>query len=117
MKLLICGDRNWTDEKLIIAELERLKPELVIHRECKGPSTIGGQAAEYLGIAHLECGANWHDHGRQAGEIANEALVQMAPDLVLAFHDNMDASKITKDVIARATAAGIPVDLVCHEVK
>jgi hypothetical protein len=44
-------------------------------------------------------------------------MIDDKPDLVLVFHDNLDASKVTKDVIDKARVAGIPVEIVCHEAK
>ena len=117
MKLLVCGDRNWKDDRVILAELELRKPSAVIHRLDKGASKMAGEAAEYLHISHGGPVVNWHDHGREAGSIANQAMIDDKPDLVLVFHDNLDASKVTKDVIDKARVAGIPVEIVCHEAK
>lgn len=117
MRLLVCGDRNWKDERVIVEELELRRPEAVIHRTDKGASKMAGEAAEYLHIPHGGPVVNWHDHGREAGSIANQAMIDEKPDLVLVFHDHLETSKITKDVIEKAKAAGIPVEVVCHEVK
>ena len=117
MRLLVCGDRDWKDDRVILAELELRKPSAVIHRLDKGASKMAGEAAEYLHISHGGPVVNWHDHGREAGSIANQAMIDDKPDLVLVFHDNLDASKVTKDVIDKARVAGIPVEIICHEAK
>ncbi|MCE5254205.1 MAG: DUF2493 domain-containing protein [Actinomycetia bacterium] len=114
MRLLVCGDRNWTDDAVILAQLELRRPDAVIHRADKGAGKMAGEAAEYLHISHGGPVVNWHDHGREAGSIANQAMIDERPDLVLAFHDDLDTSKVTKDIIDRALLAGVRVLVLSH---
>lgn len=118
VRLLVCGDRNWKDERMILTELELRKPDVVIEGEYRGADKMARAAAEYLGIPVLGFPADWETHGRAAGVFRNTQMLEEGkPDFVLAFHDDLEASKGTKDMIKQAKAAGIPVEVVCHEAK
>lgn len=56
--------------------------------------------------------ANWLKFGRTAGPIRNQIMIEKGADLVIAFPS--ETSKGTRDMIKRAEAAGIPVEV--HEV-
>jgi hypothetical protein len=118
MRLLVCGDRDWKDERLVLLEIEHRRPEVVIEGEYRGADRAARAAADYFGIPVLPFPADWKTHGRAAGVFRNtQMLTEGKPDLVLAFHDDLENSKGTKDMIEQATAAGIPVEIVCHEAK
>jgi hypothetical protein len=56
--------------------------------------------------------AEWDTFGRAAGPIRNQSMIDMAPDLVLAFHNDMDHSRGTVDTVDRAIKAGINVEVI-----
>jgi hypothetical protein len=41
--------------------------------------------------------ADWANHGKAAGPIRNRKMLDLKPDLVLAFHADLTNSKGTKD--------------------
>ena len=51
--------------------------------------------------------ADWDKHGKAAGPIRNQQMVDARPDAVLAYWDGQ--SRGTLDTITRAAKAGIPV--------
>ena len=113
-RVLICGDRNWSDSVIIMKELsavqQTLGVEVVIEGEATGADTMGRQAAEVLGIPVLKFPALWRKHGRSAGPIRNRQMLTTGkPTLVLAFHPFLENSKGTKDMVNVATKAGVPV--------
>lgn len=55
----------------------------------------------------LVCSADWDQHGRSAGPIRNQQMVDHGADLCLAFPG--PNSKGTRDCMARARVALIPV--------
>jgi hypothetical protein len=62
--------------------------------------------------------AQWTQQGRAAGPIRNQQMLDEGrPELVLAFHDNLDESKGTKDMVTRARKAGITVLHYYHTLK
>ena len=126
-RVLICGDRSWQNQQLVIDTLRDIQVkqgvEIVIEGEngtvywagrekhvSKGADLMGRVAAERLGIPVLPFPALWIKHGLAAGPIRNrQMLTEGKPTLVLAFHDFLDKSKGTKDMVKIATQAGIPV--------
>ena len=53
----------------------------------------------------LVCGdRNWTDR----------ELLAMCPNLVLAFHDDIESSRGTKNMVAIARKAGVPVEVITH---
>jgi len=113
MKVIICGDRYWDNEDLIFNELSNL-PEgtIVVHGGAKGADTIGGMVAMRLGFEVRVYPAEWERYGRAAGIIRNSMMLEEKPDLILAFHSNIEKSKGTKDMINKGSKAGIEVKLI-----
>ena len=114
MRILVCGDRNWTDTTAILRELfgRRKETEAVIHGAARGADSLTGLVARSLKLPVLEFPALWDKHGLAAGPIRNQRMLDEGrPDLVLAFHANIAASKGTADMLARARKAGIPTEV------
>lgn len=114
MRVLICGDRNWTDKQKIRSSLSLLPhTEIVIEGEARGADSLGREVAEELGIQVLKFPAQWDKYGRAAGLIRNQQMLDEGkPNLVLAFHSHLNQSKGTADMMKRASKAGIKVILV-----
>ncbi len=109
MRVLVCGDRDWTNENMIRYVLEKLGATHVIHGGCRGADQAAGRMADELGIPVTWLAANWTKYGKAAGPIRNEALLTEDPDLVVAFHNNLARSRGTKDMVMRASEGGVPV--------
>ncbi len=127
MKILVCGDRNWTDYNKVRATLDKLAKEhsiyynpddnwlpsdlTIIHGGARGADDMAGQWAIVNWVGHLEVfPANWEKHGRAAGPIRNQQMLDDGqPDLVVAFHPDLSKSKGTADMVKRAKKAGVPV--------
>lgn len=109
MRVLICGDRNWTDYKRIYKEVQKLSDDdLVIHGAAQGADTLGSLAARRRGLMVQAFPAQWERYGRSAGPIRNQQMLDEGkPDVVWAFHPNIDVSRGTADMIARARKAGV----------
>lgn len=113
MRVLICGDRNWTSVESILTQIEHYQPSVVIEGEARGADTIAREVANHLGIPVLAFPADWETYGRAAGPIRNaQMLKEGRPDLVLAFHENIEQSKGTKNMITIAEKAGIPTKVI-----
>lgn len=113
--LLVCGDRNWQDYAAILKEIKLLLPEVVIEGEAKGADTWARLAAQELGITVLKFPADWNKYGKSAGPIRNiQMLKEGQPDLVLAFHDDVEHSKGTKNMVEISRKAGVAVKIWTH---
>jgi SLOG family YspA-like protein len=113
MKVLVCGDRNWTDINKIRGRLKTLpKDAIVIHGAARGADTLGGVAAKELGFEIQTFPAEWGKHGRAAGPIRNRQMLDQKPDVVIAFHSNLAESRGTKDTVTEAKRRGIPVEII-----
>jgi hypothetical protein len=111
-RILICGDRNWVNGPFIFHTLSKIQQEqgveVVIEGEANGADKLGATAARMLNVPVLKFPANWQKHGKSAGPIRNrKQLKEGAPDLVLAFHNDIANSKGTKDMVRISLQAKI----------
>lgn len=74
---------------------------------------MAGQACRELKISFVPFPAHWDIHGRAAGPIRNQQMLDEGlPDMVIAFHDDIASSKGTKDMISRAEKNSVPYQVV-----
>jgi len=112
-RLLVCGGRDFTDQDFIYSTLLNLNAargpfSCVIHGCATDADHEGMIWAEMMGIKHAPFRADWHAHGRAAGPIRNQRMIDEGkPDLVVAF----PGGRGTADMVRRAVSAGIPVVL------
>jgi len=110
IRVLICGDREWENAKPIKEFIENLpKSTIIIHGAAKGADTIAGRVATSLGMEVKVFPADW-SIGKRAGPIRNtQMLVEGKPDAVVYFHNNLEGSKGTKNMVEQAEKAGVKV--------
>jgi hypothetical protein len=124
MKILICGDRNWNHVELIKHYLQSLtlntypKQITIIEGGCRGADKISGWLAKDLGMNVIEEKADWFKYGKAAGPIRNQMMLDKhKPILVVAFHNDLEHSKGTKDMLERAKKANVKTLLISSEVE
>lgn len=84
----------------------------IIHGDAPGADSIAGAVGEQAGIPVDVYPALWKKYGRAAGPIRNmQMLTEGRPDWVYAFHNDIENSKGTKNMIEISHKAGIPVVL------
>lgn len=112
--VLICGDRNWNNFKLIDAFLSLLPLNTeIVEGKCRGADSISGYLAKKRRLIIHEEVAEWDALENSAGPIRNQKMLdKWHPNLVVAFHNDISKSKGTKDMITRAKRAKIPVLLI-----
>ncbi len=112
--VIFCGDRNWTDRIAIRNQLLRQNKEsIIVEGGANGADTIAKEEAEKLGYTVKEYPADWNQYGPAGGPIRNQKMIKCEkPDMVIAFHNNLKASKGTLDMLTRARKAGIKAYLV-----
>jgi len=112
MRILICGSRGWRAKDPIRAILRGHGPSTtLIQGGANGADMIAGWVAEELGIQVVKVDADWQRHGRAAGPIRNQAMLDLRPDIVYAFR-TYGKSRGPDDMVRRSEAAGIPVYVV-----
>lgn len=87
-------------------------PPIIVEGGAKGADTIAREWATDRGIEYREYPAKWSEHGRAAGPIRNqEMLDKEQPDLVIAFHPNLNGSKGTNHMVNYANRKGVDVHI------
>jgi len=106
MRVLITGGRNFDNRELLETTLDTVHASTslsaLIHGVANGAD---GEWASRNGIKIFACPANWKRFGRGAGPIRNREMLELTPDLVVAF----PGGKGTSDMISAAKQKGIPI--------
>ena len=103
MRILFCGDRHWTNYKVICDVMIEHRPTVVIEGGANGADTLSLEAAEVFDICVQSFPAEWEKYGKAAGPIRNtQMLDEGKPDLVLAFHDDIQNSKGTLNMVRQS---------------
>lgn len=116
MRVLVCGGRDYSDgdhihNTLCDIDAKRGPIYCIIHGAATGADYEGMIWAQMWAdsgreIVHAPFAADWHRHGRAAGPLRNQRMIDVGkPDLVVAF----PGGRGTADMVARAKAAGIEV--------
>lgn len=134
MRVLVCGDRQWRDAKLIYRVMKKLEKDAdsVIEGEANGADVIARIIAELRDISIEAYPADWCDfgadprgsgtgckkahthYGIRAGFERNRQMLEARPEQVWAFHDDIAKSKGARGMIQMAVAAGVPTFLFSH---
>lgn len=136
-RLLVCGSRDWgimldahgnkrtdwsreirlltgaVDET--VADLYRQYGSVVmIDGGAKGADSLAYRTATTLGVNTLRYFADWATHGRAAGPIRNQQMIDEGrPDVAMAFITKpLHLSRGTHDMVKRLAAAGIQTTIV-----
>lgn len=125
MKVVVSGDRNYSNSRIIKTILRGLAIECegndeflwVIAGEAPGADTIAKEWAKDVGrydnlVQYEGHHAQWKKYGKGAGPVRNAEMLDRNPDIVLLFHDNIKNSKGTKNMRDQAVAAGVPAYLI-----
>ncbi|QMU19314.1 DUF2493 domain-containing protein [Gordonia rubripertincta] len=114
-RVLITGSRDWEDQAAIekaIFEATRGVPAdeiTVVHGACPygGADIIAAVVARENGMNVEAHPAEWKTHGKAAGPLRNQKMVDLGADVCLAFP--AANSRGTWDCVRRASEAGIQV--------
>ena len=106
MRLLVCGGRDYADDKRIKFWLDALQPKEIVHGCARGADTLASWWAADNDVKQLRFPAEWEVHGRAAGFIRNQQMLDTGkPDAVIAF----PGGRGTAHMVSRARAADVPV--------
>jgi len=108
-RILVCGGRDYADKETIKRVLNELynasKFTQMIEGGASGADSLCASWAGAIGIHVIEVKAQWDKYGKRAGPIRNADMLNLKPDLVVAF----PGGRGTKDMIGKAKAAGVKV--------
>lgn len=114
MRLLITGSRNHPEEAFVHAAIVRVAPpesgpHTIVHGDCPTGADSYAQilATNMPGYVNEPHPADWDRHGKAAGPIRNQEMVDLGADVCLAFP--FGVSRGTRDCARRAEHACIPV--------
>ena len=91
-RLLICGSRDFSDEKLMRVTLGRYidslgRPDVIITGGARGADFMAESLAKAMKIPVESYPADWRKYGRRAGPLRNiQMLKEAKPTYVLAFY-------------------------------
>jgi predicted Rossmann-fold nucleotide-binding protein len=110
MRVLVCGGREFTDQRMLSERLNVLHRERgithVIAGGARGADTLAADWAKAQGIPCDVYMADWDGLGRKAGPIRNQRMLDEGkPDIVVAFPGGQG----TADMMRRARTAGLEV--------
>lgn len=107
--VLVCGGRTFADVGLLNNTLDRLDREryigAIVSGGCSGADQLAAIWAQEKGKVLVVVPAKWDIHGKAAGPMRNTAMLDMGPDLVVAFR----GGKGTADTVKEAKKRGLNV--------
>lgn len=90
------------------------KDAILVHGACRGADVMAVDVWSEMGGVHEPHPADWGAHGKSAGPIRNQAMVDLGADVCLAFPT--PSSRGTIHCMNAAKAAHIPVREFTEEV-
>lgn len=93
MIVLVTGSRDWDDADTIESAILSFtykygRANTIIHGGASGADKISGSIALALGYGERVYRADWNKYGKRAGYIRNKQMVDLRPDICLAFIRN-----------------------------
>jgi hypothetical protein len=115
MRILVTGSRDLTDDALVRDALINAIPldaadVTIVVGDCPtGADRFARGFADFDGDAADVHIADWTTHGKAAGPLRNQAMVDSGADVCLAFYRQGASNRGTSDCVRRARASGIEV--------
>ena len=111
------GSREWTNYQLVAdtlgAWIDEHDPDgtaTLVYGDCQTGADRQARSFWLTAGGPIETHpANWQRYGKVAGPLRNQEMVDAGADKCIAFFKRGAANRGTADCVARARAAGIPV--------
>lgn len=112
-RVLIYGSRDWWDQNAVRDVVMALPEDaVVIHGGASGADRLVGKWAKARGLRVEVFRADWQKHGKAAGPIRNQQMIDQGhPTRAYGFRLG-EVSKGTDDMTGRLVKAGIPVEII-----
>lgn len=109
MRVIVCGGRDYADRERLFAVLDNMhrrhRISEVIEGGATGADAMAGEWATERGINLTVMPADWKGQGKRAGPLRNRRMLDLHPDMVIAFK----GGRGTAHMKAIAKAADIAV--------
>lgn len=113
MRVLCCGSQGWRDHERIGERIAELPDgAIIIHGGARGADSHSGSFAlgRGLWVARVDCfNVHWNRYGRSAGMRRSDAMLDLQPELVIAFQAGTPGTQHTID---EARRRGLNVEVV-----
>jgi hypothetical protein len=115
MKILVCGGRKYSDQDQFIEVMDKIVNKFgadnieFISGGATGADTMIIEYAQFHQIDYTVKYAKWKKSGKSAGSIRNKVMLDLNPNLVVAFPGGSG----TKNMVEISRKKGVLV----HEVK
>jgi len=108
LKVIVCGGRHYMDRERLYLTLDLLHAAtpitILMHGNAKGADQLADDWA--MGkVKTATFPAAWERHGKAAGPLRNQEMLDAGPDLVVAF----PGGRGTADMVRRAERIGVPI--------
>jgi len=109
-RILVCGSRDWTDERAVRLRLSErdVLGSIVIHGAARGVDSFARAACAFNGVHAAAVEPYWEFYGKKAGYLRNLAMLDLEPALIIAFTTGSPGAQLTID---EARKRGIPVEV------
>lgn len=106
-RVLVCGGRDYANYRVFEKVMNALRPRELIHGGAPGADSMADRYCDdHPGIVSTVISADWKRHGRKAGPIRNQRLLdECKPELVIAFPGGPG----TADMVRRARRTRVTV--------
>lgn len=106
MRVLVCGGRDFNDQKAVSLLLDTIRPDLIITGGARGADFCAAEWARQRGVPHMLFPAPWEALHKGAGPTRNRWMLEWGePDLVVAF----PGGRGTESMVKMARDAGVQV--------
>lgn len=108
--ILVCGGRRYADRGRLYWELDKVRSELrdvcIVQGGATGADRLALEWARHRGILCRSYHADWQQHGKQAGFIRNQEMLDKEDvHIVVAF----PGGRGTADMVRRSRKKGVKV--------
>lgn len=107
-RVIVAGSRDYTDSQILDTVVHEHRPDVIVHGGARGADALAGDFAQWHLVpteVHPVTSADWRRHGKKAGPMRNQRMVDAGADVCLAFPHADSVG--TWDCAARAMRAGI----------
>ena len=97
MRLLVCGGREYCNDRVLDFILSKYYIDTLIHGAARGADSLAAEWAKAHRIHTLPFPAKWKQYGKSAGHLRNtQMIIEGCPDMVIAFPGGTGTANMIK---------------------